>query len=126
MPRIRQSSVGFRIEILGILFFDRLCIPSRQANKYQNAGDGYDELDHRRAKKDINETGNHDTDQAHDQERPELGKIALGGVTIKACCTEHRCRNEERARDTVSGKDQEDRCHGQTHDRTECPEHQLC
>jgi hypothetical protein len=57
---------------------------------------------------DVDQAGDDDADQAHEQERAETGQIALRGVAVEAHGAEGRRRDEGHAGDRGSGVDQKD------------------
>ncbi len=116
---------GLLIVVLRILFLDVLRIPGGQADEDHDADDRDGELQRAGTQEDIDDAGDDDAEQAHHQERADIGEVALGRIAVEAGRAEHGGGDEEGPRDAGAGEDQEHRCQRQAHDGAEGPEHRL-
>src|ERR1700704_5297366 len=105
------SGVGLQIHLL-----DALGIVGGKADEYDDPDDGDGELKGARPDKDIDEGGDHDTDQAHHEERTEARKIGPGRIAVEAHDAVGRRRDEEHTRNRFTGEHQEDGFERETHD----------
>ncbi len=96
------AAIAFKIH-----FLDLLGVIGCEADKDQNADCRDRKFEHGRCQENIDDSGNDQTDEAHHQEGTHAGKIALGGVAIKAhgakCCG----GDEEHTRNGSAGIDHE-------------------
>ena len=74
------------------MFLDRLRILGGQPDEDDDADHRDRELQRARREEDVDQAGDHDADQAHDQERAELREVGLGGVAVEAGGAEHARR----------------------------------
>src|SRR3977135_4287041 len=105
------SAVG-----LQIYFLDALRIVGGKADEYDDPDDGDGEPEGARPDKDIDEGRDHDTDEAHHEERAEARKIGLGRIAIEAHEAVGRRRDEEHVRNRFTGEHQEDASEREPHD----------
>src|ERR1700704_838783 len=102
--------------VLQIHLLDALSIVGGKADEYDDPDDGDGELKGARPDEDIDEGRDHDTDEAHHEERAEARKIGLGRIAIEAHDAVGRRRDEEHVRNRFTGEHQEDASERETHD----------
>jgi hypothetical protein len=76
-------------------FLDALGIVGGQACENQHADDADNPTQRTTGEEDVDNAGNHQTNQAHHQERAEARQINFGGETDDRHHTKQACRREE-------------------------------
>ena len=93
MIAFRPATVPSSLTVVHLL--DLLRVVGGEAGEDQHADDRDREAERRRAEEDVDDRGDDDADQAHEQERAHAGQVALGRVAPEAHRAEGRGGDEE-------------------------------